>query len=168
MLPRTPSTRGRRAGGLFRGGLAGLLPKACGSLPPAPPAPPGRAELERRLERGGWGRRSRRAEADRSDTNGHLRSKRPGEGRQSGQYTGQRTPPTEGSTRGSEATGCAKVTEARGQADRGRRAAEEGCTEEAAGSGRLRPRPPPRTKQQRCPQGTEEEGRWLLQLLEGG
>lgn len=30
---------------------AGGPPEACGSLPPAPPAPPGRAELERRLER---------------------------------------------------------------------------------------------------------------------
>ena len=59
-------SRGGGGGPLFRGGLAGLLPKACGSLPPAPPAPPGRAELEKKAgeEGEGAGATGQRQEVD--------------------------------------------------------------------------------------------------------
>lgn len=108
--------------------------------------------------RGGRGRRSHGAEADRKRARGHLRSKGQSEGRQSrGSAYAAAHPPTEGSTRGSEATGVCEGH--RGQrADRKRTKSSRGGLHGRSSRERVGPRPPPRAKQQRCPQGTEEEG----------
>lgn len=166
MLPRTPSTRGSGAGGaLFRGGLAGLLPKACGSLPPAPPAPPGRAELEKKAgkEGGGAGATGQRQTGSEHTVTSGARA-RARAGRADGQPTGQRTHPQRAAPGALKPPECARATGARGQADRGRRAAEVGCTEEAAGSEWGRDHLPEQSSRD-ARRGRRRRGRWLLQLL---
>lgn len=132
-----PQAQGGAGGGgpLFRGGLAGLLPKACGSLPPAPPAPPGRAELEKKAgeEGGGAGATGQRQTGSEHAVTSGARA-RARAGRAEGQPTRQRTRPQRAAPGALKPPVCARATGARGQTERGRRAAEEGCTEEAAGS----------------------------------
>lgn len=76
---------------------------------------------------------------------------------QTAEAYGAAHPPTEGSTRGSEATGVC-------EGHRGQRAGRQWTKSSRGGlhgrssRERVGPRPPPRTKQQRCPQGRRRRG----------